>query len=167
MATNVLNLTKIENQSILTDVERFNLSEQIRSCVLLLEEKWTAKKLVPELEFSEIDIEANEELLRQVWINLIDNAVKFVDPGGEVKVTIERSEGWLTVSVSDKGPSIPPQERNRIFSKFYQSDHSHAAEGNGIGLAVVKKIVDLHGGKVRAESADGITVFTVTLPEAQ
>ena len=77
MATNVLNLTKVENQAILTDVSHFNLSEQIRSCILLLEDKWTKKNITPELDFDEYYVDANEELLKQVWINLIDNAIKF------------------------------------------------------------------------------------------
>lgn len=167
MASNVLNMTKIANQTILTDVSVFNLSEQIRSCVLLLAGKWEKKDLELQLEFDEFDVEANEELLRHVWINLMDNAVKFTPPGGSVALDVVRGGGFLTVTVSNTGSEIPPDKIHRIFDKFYQGDESHATEGNGIGLAVVKSVVDLHGGNVSAQSKDAVTTFTVTLPEKQ
>ena len=167
MATNVLNLTKIENQTILTDLSRFNLSEQIRSSVLLLEGKWSGKDLELALGFPEYTLEANEELLRHVWINLLDNAVKFTDRGGRVSVEIEESGEELAVSISNTGPEIEPEKLERIFNKFYQADESHATEGNGIGLAIVKRVVELHSGSVEVISADGVTTFTVSLPKKQ
>lgn len=164
MATNVLNLTRIENQIILTDVRSFNLSEQIRACVLLLERKWQEKNVSWDLDFAEYSVDANEELLRQVWINLLDNAIKFCVPGSTVSVSIERVERSVCVSVSNPGPAIPAAERERIFQKFYQSDETHSAEGNGIGLAVVKAILDLHGASVEIRCENGVTTFAVTLP---
>ncbi len=165
MATNVLSLTRIENQTILTDVSRFNLSEQIRGAVLLLEAKWTKKQLELSLDFDEHEIEANEELLREVWINLLDNAVKFSPEGGLVAVTVADMGKQITVTVSNEGREIPPEKLSKIFNKFYQTDESHATAGNGVGLAIVKRIVELHGGTVAAESENGETAFTVTLPK--
>ena len=164
MATNVLNLTKVENQTILTDISEYNLSEQLRTCVLLLEAKWARKRLEPELDFDEIRIEGSEELLKEVWINLLDNAVKFAPEGSSILLKAEETPEAVTVTVKNEGPDIPPEAMNRIFNKFYQADESHAAEGNGVGLAIVKRVVDLHGGTVEVVSSGGITSFSVTLP---
>ncbi|MBQ3934629.1 MAG: HAMP domain-containing histidine kinase [Clostridia bacterium] len=167
MATNVLNLSKIESLTILTDLTEFNLSEQIRGCVLLLEEKWNAKNLTFSLDMDEESVLANEELLKEVWINLLDNAVKFAYEGTEIGVAVGEMGDTLLISVSDTGPVIPPEERDRIFARFYQTDRSHAASGNGIGLAVAKKIVDLHGGQISVSEKAGATVFTVMLPRGE
>ncbi|MDI9519918.1 MAG: HAMP domain-containing sensor histidine kinase [Bacillota bacterium] len=166
MATNVLNLSKVENQAILRDVTTFNLSEQIRSCVLLLENQWSKKHLELNLDFDEYIITANEELLKQVWINLIDNAVKFTPAYGMMKIAIEQDERQLSVSVTNTGSTIPPESMERIFQKFYQADASRATAGNGVGLAIVKKVAELHQGSVRVASQQDITTFTVTLPTA-
>lgn len=165
MATNVLDLTKVENQTILTDISQYNLSEQIRSSVLLLEEKWAKKDLDFELEFDEYTVHANEELLKQVWINLLDNAIKFSPCGGVVRVNIAESKDALQVSVSNSGDDISKDNQKKIFRKFYQADESHAAEGNGIGLAIVKRVAQLHGGDVTVRSGGGTVTFTVTLPK--
>lgn len=167
MATNILLLTKVENLTILTDVSCFNLSEQIRSAVLLLEEKWTSKNIDLQLDFDEYIVEANEELLMQVWINLIDNAVKFVPRCGMIALEAIDMGGQLMVKISNTGSEIPKDRQEKIFSKFYQADESHATQGNGIGLAIVKSIVDLHHGDVYGESGNGMTVFTVMLPKKQ
>lgn len=164
MATNVLNVTKVENQTILTDVTTYNLSEQIRSCVLLLEDQWSRKNLSIDLEFEEYMISANEELLKQVWINLLDNAIKFSPPTGEVLLRIVQKENALQVSITNFGSEIPADKQDKIFNKFYQADESHAVKGNGLGLAIVKKVVELHHGAVQLDSADGKTTFTVILP---
>ena len=168
MATNVLDMTKVENQTILTDVTRFNLSEQIRgSLLLLLEGKWRGKEVDFTLEFGEHMIMANQELLKHVWVNLLDNAIKFTPQGGTVGVEIQERGEALAVTVRNTGSRIAPDQLEKIFHKFYQADESHSAEGNGIGLALVKKIVQLHEGEVRVESDDAGTAFTVTLPRKQ
>ena len=167
MASNVLTLTKVENQTILTDVSRFNLSEQVRSAVLLLEEKWTKKNVDLQLDFEEFTIEANEEMLKQVWINLIDNAVKFVPRNGTVELELIDKGEELCVKVKNTGSEIPQEKQEKIFHKFYQADESHATKGNGIGLAIVKRIVDLHNGSVTVNSCDGVTTFVVVLPKKQ
>lgn len=165
MATNVLNLTKVENQTILTDVSEFNLSEQIRSCILLLENKWEKKKLDFRLNFGEHQIRASEELLKQVWINLLDNAVKFSPDYQDIEVEIGETDKQYTVSILNTGSEIPPEHQEKIFNKFYQADESHASQGNGVGLAIVKRVVQLHGGRVSVRSGDNVTVFTVELPK--
>ncbi len=167
MATNVLNLTKVENQTILTDVSKFNLSEQIRGAVLLLADKWSQKNLYMDIDFGEHLIYANEELLKQIWINLLDNAVKFSEPGGKVIIRITEVDEETIVSISNQGKDIPKESLPRIFNKFYQADESHSSKGNGIGLAIVKKVADLHNGEVLVESKDGTTTFTVRLPRKQ
>lgn len=167
MATNVLNLTKIENQTILSDITRFNLSEQIRSSVLLLENKWTSKNIDLQLDFSEHFIEAGEELLKQIWINLADNAVKFSPRCGTVTISINDIGDKLCISIGNTGNDIPEADLQKIWNKFYQADESRTTEGNGIGLAIVKKIVVLHKGTVSVSSKNGMTVFSVTLPKKQ
>ena len=164
MATNVLNLSKIEKQNILAQTVRFNLSEQVRKCVLLLEKKWSPKELVITADFNEHEIIADVELLEQVWLNLLDNAVKFSPHGGSVGVNVRRAEDMLEVSIENHGPQIPPEQISRIYDKFWQGDHSHSMDGNGIGLSVSKRIVELHKGEIRVESDQDATRFTVILP---
>lgn len=165
MATNVLNLAKVENQQILSNVSAFNLSEQVRNCFLQLEDKWSGKNLDADFDFGEVQICGNEELLRQVWLNLLDNAVKFTPYGGEVRIKIEEREDSVCVSVINTGSTVAPENRERIFRKFFQEDRSHSTKGNGIGLAVVRQIVNLHGGSVWVESEQDCTTFKVLLPK--
>ena len=167
MATNILNMNKIDTQNILTDVTEFNISEQVRSSVLLMEGKWLKKDIELELDFDEYTVEANEELLKQVWINLVDNAVKFSDQGGVVSLDVGEEDGMIRVSISNGGKTIPQDKISKIFGKFYQADESHSNDGNGIGLAIVKKVVELHGGLIDVSSTDTKTTFTVTLPKKQ
>ena len=167
MSTNVLNLTKVENQTILSGFVRFNLSEQLRSCLLLLENKWNKKKLELQIELDEYYIEGNEELLRQVWINLIDNAIKFSHRCGSVSVDITEADETLTVTVANTGNDIPSDKIDKIWGKFYQADESHSSEGNGVGLAIVKRIVELHNGNTAVKSENGVTAFSITLPKKQ
>ena len=165
MATNVLSLTKVENQSILTDVRPYNLSEQVRSCILLLESKWSKKDIELELDLGEYTIHASEELMKQVWINLLDNAVKFTPEGHTIQVRITEEETAIAVEVRNTGSQIPEESQKKIFQKFYQADESHASQGNGIGLAIVKRVTQLHGGRVSVESAEDVTAFRVELPK--
>ena len=165
MATNVLELTKVENQSILTDVSRYNVSEQLRSALVLLEGKWSKRNIELDFDFEEYYIVGNEEFLKQVWINLLDNAIKFVDEGGTVSAKITPSENELRFDISNTGATIPAEKQKYIFNKFYQADESHSTKGNGIGLAIVKGIVELHNGNVSVKSENGLTTFTVCLPK--
>lgn len=164
MSTNSLNFTKIDKQSILTDETRYNLSEQIRICVLLLEKKWAKREIEPVLDFDEYYICANEEMLKQVWINLIDNAIKFSYEGEQIEIGIKEITDGVSVWVKDKGADIKEEEKKKIFNRFYRSEVSKGIEGTGVGLAIVKKIVDLHKGSITVNSEDGITCFEVNLP---
>lgn len=164
MATNVLNLTRVENQNILTNIESFNLSEQIRKSILVLEKKWSKKKLTINADFDEHMISGNMELLNQVWINLLDNAVKYSPVGGSIDISIQDSGDGVCASIANYGPEIPPEQVRRIWDKFWQGDTSHASEGTGIGLSVVKKIVELHRGRAEVESTERKTRFSVYLP---
>ena len=165
MANSVLDLTQIENQTILTNVTRFNVSEQVRSAILLLEEKWTKRNLDFNLRIGEVDVCANEELLKHVWINLLDNAIKFTEDYGCVDILVEEQEDRVVVAISNTGKPIPQESIKRIFNKFYQADESHSTQGNGIGLAIVKKVVALHQGTVTVQSNPTLTTFTVALPK--
>jgi signal transduction histidine kinase len=168
MATNVLNMTKVEHQTILTNAATYNLSEQIRSCLLVLEKRWMSKNIEFSLEFGEQEICANEELMKQVWLNLIDNAIKYSPEYGYIAIRIrEDTDGWCRVSISNTGDEIPEDKRDKIFEKFYQADESHSSEGNGIGLSIVKYVTELHGGEVSVECANAITTFTVKIPRSQ
>ncbi|MGB4595404.1 MAG: HAMP domain-containing sensor histidine kinase [Anaerolineaceae bacterium] len=166
LSTNVLNLTKVENQNILTDVKQVNISEQIRTSIMLLEKKWTDKDLYISAEFDEFYCPADEELLKQVWINILDNAIKFADDKGLVEVNIQQDQNTLTVSIKNTGSEISTETQKRIFDKFYQGDTSHSSEGIGVGLAISKKIIDLHNGTIEVSSGPNHVVFSVKLPIA-
>jgi len=167
MATNVLEMSRVENQTILTDFTVYNLSEQIRNCVLLLENKWDPKHLELDLSFEEYEILANEELMKQVWVNLLDNAVKFTPDYGTVEIRIKDNGSFIKVTVGNTGSSIAPGAEEKIFQKFYQADESHASEGSGIGLAVAKRIIELHNGSISASSSDNKVVFSVMIPQTE
>lgn len=164
MANNVLDLTKVENQTILTNVQTFNLSEQIRKSVLLLEDKWTKKNIEIILPDGEYEINGNMEQLNLVWINLLDNAIKFSPEFGQIKVNIQQYSKYTSVKFTNFSNNIPKEKQGKIFSKFYQADESHSTEGNGIGLAIVKSVIDLHSGKVQVKSDNGETSFEIILP---
>lgn len=164
MATNVLDLTKVENQTILSDVSIYNVSEQIRDCFLLLENKWSHRDLEFQLEFDEYTICANMELMKQVWINLLENAIKFSPDGEQIRVQIRELGKMLEVTITNTGVTIAPEHKAKIFRKFYQADESHATQGNGIGLAIVRRVVMLHQGSVEAECGENATTFRVLLP---
>ncbi len=165
MATNVLNLTKIENQSILSDMTSFNLSEQMRNSILLLENKWMSKSLMINADFDEIQISANEELLKQVWINIIDNAIKFSSENNEIDIKILEIDNQIQVSIKNQGVQISDEDKKRIFNKYWQADTSHASQGTGIGLSIAKRIVELHRGNIEVISALYETTFLINLPK--
>ncbi len=173
MSSNILLLTKLENQKIMTDRTEFMLDEQIRRSILLLEKQWTDKNLDLDLDLPELRIRANEEMLSHVWINVIGNAIKFSSPGGRIAVSCRLAGERARVIVEDTGIGMDEATELRIFDKFYQgeitgpSQPSHATEGNGLGLPLAKRIVELSGGTIAVESEPGKgSVFTVELPVA-
>ena len=164
MTSNILNLSKIENKGILKDLERYNLSEQIRNCILLCEKKWSRKKITLSLDFDEFYITGNLDLLKQVWLNLIDNAIKFADEKSELKILITQNNDYTSISIDNVGVEIKESDREKIFNKFYQVDSSHTREGNGIGLSIVKSIIDLHKGNISVNCNNGHTIFKIDIP---
>jgi signal transduction histidine kinase len=165
LATKVLNLSKVENQTIITDKSGFNGSEQLRRVIALLENSWAEKNIEIRFDYEDIRFFGNEELLNQVWTNLIDNAVKFSPENTAVDIHILKRPDAVAVTVSNQGAGIAPETAARIFDKFYQGDVSHAEKGNGIGLTIAKRIVELHGGAISVKSGDTGTTFIVELPD--
>ena len=165
LITNILRLNKLENQQIYPQPERFELNEQLRARLLDFEAAWERKGLQIEASLDEaVAVTAERELLSLVWNNLISNAVKFTGPGGHIRVGLEEEGVWAVVTVSDTGCGISPEVGPHIFEKFYQGDSSHTAQGNGLGLALVKRVVDILGGEIGVESQIGQgSVFTVRL----
>ncbi len=167
LATNVLNLSRVEKQSILTNRSAFDLTEQVRRGVLLFENKWEKRRLTFTVELDEVIVEGDEELLSQVWLNLIDNAVKFTPEGGSVEIRLAKAGGYAVFTIRDDGYGISEETQKHIFDKFYQGDASRAAAGNGLGLSIAKRVVALHGGEIYCRSEEGVgTEFSVTLPLA-
>ena len=164
LTTNVLHMTKLDSQSILTDVAPYNLSEQLRTCLLMLEKSWSDKSLSLDITDEEIMLTAGEDLMKHVWLNLLENAIKHSPKGGILGVNLAHVEKGITVRIMNEGPEIPEEEREKIFTKFYQSDRVGEKKGNGIGLSVVQRIVFLHGGTVKCLRENDFTVFEVTLP---
>lgn len=165
LSTNILTLSKLENQEMILDNREFRLDEQIRRTILLLEGKWSAKNIEFDMELPKQMYYGSEALLAQVWSNILDNAIKHSPEGSMIHVTIQAADKWLTVSIADHGDGITEEVQKHMFEKFYQGDNSRKAEGNGLGLALVKRIVDLCSGTVTVQSAPGQgAVFSVTLP---
>ncbi len=163
LSSNVLYLSKIENQVILTEQQNYNLSEQIRLVIALLDHKFSEKQLGIIFDSQEYFITGNQEMLKQVWINLLDNAIKFSPNGGKIEVAISQDDEKTYISVSNEGEPIPPDVQAHVFDRFYQGDKSHATAGNGLGLSIVRKIVDLHDGEIRVESVSEHTTFEIIL----
>lgn len=163
LSLNVLYLSKIENQTILTDKKRYNLSEQIRLVVALLDRKLCEKQIEITFDAEEFFIQGNEEMLKQVWINLLDNAIKFSPDDSKIDIGITANTDRTTVTITDHGEGMSPETMAHLFDKFYQGDLSHSTSGNGLGLSIVRKIVDLHGGKLSVRSSDRGSTFEVIL----
>ncbi len=165
LATNVLNLSRVEKQAILANRTRFDLTEQVRRCVLLFENKWEQRRLNLNVELDEVTIDGDEELLSQVWLNLIDNAVKFTPEGGCVDIRLHKGSDSVTFQIRDDGYGISEEAQRHIFDKFYQGDASHTVSGNGLGLSIARRVITLHNGDIRCQSEEGAGAeFTVELP---
>ena len=164
MVSNILLLSKLENQTIAAPRVPFRLDEQIRQSILALETKWTEKDLEFDVVMDEITYLGNENLMRHVWDNLIWNAIKFSPEKKGITIRLYQKEKQILFTVEDEGPGFSEDVRNRLFDKFYQEDSSHKQEGNGLGLALVKRILAISKGTVTAENkAEGGCRFTVVL----
>lgn len=166
LSQNTLLITNLENKDIITEKTDFSLDEQLRDCMIHLEPQWSAKNIDIEMELDEARFFWNRTLLAHVWNNLFDNAVKFTPENGSISVSLKRGNGLIIVKVKDSGCGIPEEALPHIFEKFYQADASHATKGNGLGLPLVKKIVELCGGDVSVSSEFGKgTEFVVELKD--
>ena len=165
LITNILKLNKLENQQIFPVSEQFNLSEQLCQSLLQFEDIWEQKNIEIETEIEDsVYINSDSELLSLVWNNLFSNAFKFTENGGTVSVSLSADDEHATVKISDTGCGISAETGKHIFEKFYQGDTSHAMKGNGLGLALVKRVVDIMNGEIAVESKVGMgSTFTVRL----
>ena len=163
LITNILKLNKLENQQIFPQNQNFDLGEQLCDCLLQFEDAWERKNLNIETDLEEdIRISSDPELLSLVWNNLISNAVKFTPEGGTIGIRLQTLGDSVLVSVSDTGCGMTPEVGRHIFEKFYQGDTSHATAGNGLGLALVKRVVDILSGEISVQSVYGEgSTFTV------
>lgn len=165
---NILLLSKVDNQAIQAGRKQYRLDEQIRQAILSLEQKWTEKEIEFDVDMEPIIYCGNESLMLHVWTNLIDNAVKFDPAGGNVRIRLAQETGQIRFEIEDNGPGISPETQKHIFDKFYQADSSHKSEGNGLGLALVKRILDTCGGNIQVQSQLGCgTRFLITLTDSQ
>ena len=161
----ILLLSRLENQNISIPKSTFSLDEQIRQIILLFERDWTEKNIDLDINLEEINYLGNEELLAQVWQNIIGNALKFTNPNGKIKVFMESNDKYIVIDIIDNGIGIDKATQARIFEKFYQGDKSHTIKGNGLGLALSKQIIELHNGFISVSSQkDKGSKFTISLP---
>ena len=161
----ILLLSKLENQQIPTNQRLYSLDEQIRQSIVALETAWAKKDIELDVELNRISYLGNEAMMRHVWDNLISNAVKFSPQGGTVTLRLTKKPRKLIFTIEDQGPGLSEEAKKHIFDKFYQGDSSHKEEGNGLGLALVKRILAIEKGQITAENIpEGGCRFTVTLP---
>lgn len=161
----ILQISRLENQGIITEKRKFKLDEQLRQALLLIESKWTDKNIDLNIDLEPVTFYGNEELLMQVWVNLFSNAIKFTHYNGTIECNLTQSSSSIIVIISDNGIGMSKDVQKHIFDKFYQGDKSRSSEGNGLGLALVKRIIDLCNGviEVQSEYGNGST-FIVKLP---
>lgn len=161
---NILLLSKLDNQHIPTRQTCFRLDEQIRQSIVMLESAWEKKDIELDVDMQRVAYTGNESILHHVWDNLIGNAIKFSPTGGTVRIGLKQQDSTVLITVEDEGPGISEEALKHIFDKFYQADSSHRQEGNGLGLALVKRILSVEGGDITAENGPtGGCRFTVTL----
>jgi signal transduction histidine kinase len=166
LVSNILRLNKLENQTVFFKRAQYNLGEQVRECVLTMEDAWERKELKLNIDIDDVQVEADAEMLSLVWNNLLSNAIKFTAPGGTIGISVKEQAQWVEVCVADSGCGMDAEVGKRIFEKFYQGDSSHKMQGNGLGLALVKRIVDIIGGEISVKSTVNVgSSFTVRLPK--
>ncbi|MCA1753801.1 MAG: HAMP domain-containing protein [Spirochaeta sp.] len=165
LSATMLRLSKLESLNSIDDQAVIALDEQVRRSIVVLEPQWNAKCVHFNIDLEEAQVSGNEELLQQVWLNLLGNAIKFSPQGGHVDVGLQPKEDLVEVTIRDYGIGIHEDDLPRVFEKFFQVDRAHSGSGSGLGLSLVRRIIELHGGDVRVESKPGNGAsFTTTLP---
>ena len=165
LSSNMLKLSKLQNQNRITNKDQVAIVEQIRKAIVLLEEKWKEKEIQFNMTAKEKYIYGDEELLFQVWVNLIDNAIKFSKPNGKIDIILKENEEEIEIQIKDYGYGMDEDEKEKVFSRFYQIDKSHSEQGSGLGLAIVKRIIDLSKGTIEVISKKNVgTTMIVRLP---
>ena len=166
LTSNILKLSKLENQEVITGKAEFALDEQIRCAILIMEPEWSEKGIDLDIDLDKVSIIGNEDLLQQVWLNIIGNAIKFTEKGGTIGIKLMDLKDKIVIKVSDNGVGMNEETRRHIFDKFYQGDKSHLSEGNGLGLSLVKRIIELCDGEIEVRSKLNYgTTFTIELPK--
>lgn len=164
LVSNILLLSKIENQSIQTHQQWYGLDEQVRESILALEAAWAPKDIEFDVDLDDIEYYGNESMVHHVWDNLIGNAIKFSPQGGVIKIRLQKKTDRFIFIVEDEGPGLSEEAKKHVFDKFYQEDTSHKQEGNGLGLALVKRILSIEHGEIAVENLpEKGCRFTVTL----
>jgi signal transduction histidine kinase len=164
LVSNILKLNKLEHQEIQHTAAVFDPGEQIRRCALSFEDIWEQKNISFDTDMDELTVCYDESMLEIIWNNLIANAVKFTAPGGSITISLKQSEDFAVVRITDSGCGMDEETQKHIFDKFYQGDPSRSQEGNGLGLALVKKVIDITGAKIGVVSKPGEgTTFTIRL----
>lgn len=165
LSSNLLKLASLDSEHQTLMLQQYRLDEQIRHVVMALEPQWTKKNIEIDLDLSNVQIEADKDLLEQVWLNLVTNAIKYTPENGFVKISIHQKNEEIDVKIKDNGIGIAEEDQKYIFESFYKVDKSRTLKGSGLGLAITKKIVRLHEGAIRVESKkEQGSIFTVTLP---
>lgn len=165
ISSNILKLSKLQNKEKLNNKKDVNIGEQIKKVILLLENKRAEKQIEINYDLPDTVINGDEELLHQVWMNLLDNAIKFTGNNGHINIEIKPKEDKALIYIKDDGIGMTDTEKRKAFERFYQVDESHGSEGSGLGLSIVKRIITLSGGEIRIESKKGKgTTFIVELP---
>ncbi|MCI8478443.1 MAG: HAMP domain-containing histidine kinase [Oscillospiraceae bacterium] len=165
LSNSTLLLSKLESQRFIPEKTLFALDEQVKLCVILLSSRWEKQDLTVSVDLEPAQFYGNAELMRHIWLNVLNNAITYTPSGGAIGVTLRRTEDWLRISVSDTGIGMTPEVRAHIFDKYYQGDPSHTGKGLGLGLSIVYRIVELCGGQIAVESCEGTgSVFTISLP---
>jgi len=166
LSQNILTINRLDNIEDLADIEHYSFDEQIRQSILMLEKKWSEKNIELNIELDKVKISAKQDMMKQVIINLLDNAIKFTPYNGKIEITLTKEKNKATLFIHDSGKGIKKEEIDRIFEKFYKGDPSRNTMGNGLGLSIVKKILDLHGFSITVRnSEEGGAEFVVIIPE--
>ena len=165
LATNTILLSKLSSQHIVTDSEQYDLSEQLRQCSILLSKKWLDKKIEFSGEFPPTMYFGNKEMMQHLWLNLLDNAIKYTPVGGEISAEVYTENSNIVVKIADTGEGISEETLKYMFEPYFQGDSSHSQQGLGLGLSIAKRIVELCGGTITVQSKIFVgSTFTITLP---